>query len=559
MQRDELPTRRTILAAAAAAVAAPALAPPASAQTASGAASGTGAGAPATQARGTVFEDDGTGRRGPSLRGIPGVLVSNGRDVVATGGDGAWQLPVADGDSVFVVKPTGWMTPVDPVTRLPRFARIHQPGGTPDSLSLRYRGVAPTGPLPESIDFPLRRQEEPGRFDVLLFTDPQPESELELSFVRDDVVGRAEVAGAAFGITTGDVMFDDLSLYDRHNRIVGTLGLPWYNLPGNHDMNLEAPDNRYSRETFRQVFGARHYAWQYGGVTFLALDNVEYLGGGKYRGSFGAAQLGFVRDLLARLPREAPVVACMHIPLRTAVGEEDSVATVDWQDFLDALGDRPNAISFSGHTHTNEHHYLGAHGHHHQVLSAVSGSWWSGPYDVRGIPVALASDGAPNGHHRLRVDGAQLRTELIPAHEPSRMRIMLETQHHAGGPEVQREYRMGQLLGGGPVPRSAAYGATLLANFYEGGPRSRLAFAVEGMEGFVPMRPAARHDPFVEEVYSRNAATKKPWVRPVRSTHLWQARLPADLAAGTRRVVVRATDEFGRTHEAAMVLEIVEA
>ncbi len=102
-------------------------------------------GAAAATARGTVFEDaDGNGQR----RGLPGVMVSNGRDVVLTGADGGWSLPVEPGQSVFVIKPTGYMTPLDPVTQLPHYATLYQPEGTPADLGLRFAGVAPTGTLP---------------------------------------------------------------------------------------------------------------------------------------------------------------------------------------------------------------------------------------------------------------------------------------------------------------------------------------------------------------------------------------------------------------------------
>jgi len=66
----------------------------------------------------------------------------------------------------------------------------------------------------------------------------------------------------------------------------------------------------------------------------------------------------------------------------------------------------------------------------------------------------------------------------------------------------------------------------------------------------------ARTDPFVVEVYARNTATKKPWVHPAVSTHVWQAGLPAGIEPGTHRVSVRATDEFGGRHEGWMVLEV---
>src|SRR6516162_2081537 len=59
----------------------------------------------AETAHGTVFDAD-------ASRGIPGVMVSNGSDVVTTDAAGRWSLPVAPGDSLFVIKPAGWATPV---------------------------------------------------------------------------------------------------------------------------------------------------------------------------------------------------------------------------------------------------------------------------------------------------------------------------------------------------------------------------------------------------------------------------------------------------------------
>ena len=402
-----------------------------------------------TTAVGTVYETTGTGRRG-----VTGIMVSNGEDVVLTDEHGKWSLPTRDGDSLFVIKPTGWMTPVDPQTGLPDYAYLHRPNGTPSSVALRFAGVAPTGPLPPSIDFELFRRSEPTRFDAILLTDPQPESLAELGYVRDDVVALLDGASAAFGIAHGDLMFDDLAHYERYNRLFGTTGLPWHTCPGNHDMNLEAPDNTLSRETYKRIYRSRYHAFQHGGATFFVMDNVEYLGvdtsrplgGGKYRGRFGARQLAFIRNVLVHVPRDSLVVVSHHIPLHTLAGTEPAVANIDTVELLAAVSTHPNCISFSGHTHTNEHWYLGPDGkladtgHHHHVLSAVSGSWWSGQADVRGIPDALATDGSPNGFHILSVDGNRATTTLEPAHEPPRalLRIVLDSQMHQFAPELQR-------------------------------------------------------------------------------------------------------------------------
>jgi len=200
--------------------------------------------------------------------GVEGVLVSNGREVVRTDAQGRYTLPLDNESVIFVIKPRGYGVPIDPATKLPRFSFIHQPKGSPADLRLRFRGVDPTGSLPESVDFPLIRQPEQSKFDVLLFTDPQPESHVELDFVRDDVVNALVGSKAAFGI-----LFDDLSMYGRYNHIIGQIGLPWWNIGGNHDLNFEAKDRTYSRETFKRVFGAPYYAFHYGNAVAARFPN----------------------------------------------------------------------------------------------------------------------------------------------------------------------------------------------------------------------------------------------------------------------------------------------
>jgi 3',5'-cyclic AMP phosphodiesterase CpdA len=521
---------------------------------------------------GTVYENRSGGqRRAPSDPGIAGVLVSNGREVVRTDAGGHYTLPVDDESIVFVIKPTGYAVPVDD-EMLPRFYYIHQPAGSPQSLNLRYRGIEPTGPLPDAVDFALTKVDEPQKFDVVLFTDPQPESAVEVDFIRDDVVTALIGTKAAFGMTTGDIMFDDLSLYPRLNRIIGKIGLPWYNIGGNHDLNFEAPDARYSREAFKRTFGPPSYAFEYGGALFLMLDNVDYLGAdaarpysaGLYEGRIGERQLAFIANVLKETPIDKLIVTAMHIPLRNDLDSHDpGTNTADRADFLKLLAGRPNTLSLSGHTHTTEHHYFGAEDgfagpapHHHHVLTAVSGSWWSGPYDHRGIAVADSRDGSPNGFHILSIDGARYATRFQPANEPNarQMRIVLDSVFHGDRKELYNTYRMGQLLGS-PLPQARVSATDLIVNVFDGGPRTSVEYRIGGRAP-VAMQRVRRRDPFVEEVFARNEATKTPWVKAEPSSHIFSARLPGDLETGTHCVAVRAVDEYGREHRDHLIVEV---
>jgi hypothetical protein len=526
-------------------------------------------------ATGVVFEDrSGTGRRQPGDPGIAGVLVSNGRDVVKTDSDGRYALRVDDATIIFVIKPSGYAVPVERGIMLPRFYYIHQPKGTPAHLGLRYRGIDPSGPLPGSVDFALEKVDEPTRFDVLMFTDPHAGSPAEIDFIRDDVVNPLIGTDAAFGLTTGDIMSDDLSLYARYNRIIGQLGVPWHNIVGNHDLNLDAPDGKYARETFKQTFGPSYYAFEYGGALFLMLDNVDYFGARsrepgnncRYQGRFGKRQLDFVANVLKATPANRLVVAAMHIPLCTYLDPEDPASnTADRAALVKLLGERPS-ISFSGHTHTTEHHYLGAEDrgagrtpHHHHVMTAVSGSWWSGPYDHRGVAVADNHDGTPNGFHVLTVDGNRATTRYQPAKEPNarQVRIVLDSEFHRSRNGIADDFRMSQLVGS-PIAKDNAGATDVLVNVFDGGPRTSVEYRI-GERAPVRMERERRTDPFVKEVFARNQATKKSWVKAEPCSHLWVARLPADLEAGTHCIRVRVMDEYGREHHDHLVLEVTAA
>lgn len=519
-----------------------------------------------TLATGVVFEDRCGGERQSGDPGIPDVLVSNGREVVTTDDEGRYVLPVEDGDVIFVIKPTGYAVPLERGTMLPRFYYIHQPEGTPAQLGLRYRGIAPTGALPASIDFALRKASEPTRFDVLLLADTHAGSDAEIDFIRDDVVNPLIGTDAAFGITAGDIMSDHLSFYGRYNRIIGQLGVPWHNIVGNHDLNLDAPDARYSRETFKRTFGPSYYAFEYGGALFLMLDNVDYLGARAragaddcgYRGYFGGRQLAFVANVLRETPADHLVVAVMHIPLATYLDPSDPASnTADAEAFIALLGERPS-ISFSGHTHTTEHHYLGggdagATLHHHHVLTAVSGSWWSGPDDRRGVPFADNYDGTPRGFHVLSVDGNRATTRYRSATEANARQVRIILEPPAGAADDHRRLRQ---LAGAPIAQDNVGATNLVVNVFDGGPRTRVEYQI-GSRAPARMERQRRRDPFVMEVFARNRAALKPWVKAEPCSHLWVAPLPVDLEAGTHCIKVRVTDEHGRAHRDHLVLEVV--
>jgi len=474
---------------------------------------------------------------------LAGVKVSNGRQITTTDDEGRYQLSVDNDDILFVVKPRGMRTPLSK-DMLPQFYYIHKPQGSPTT---RFPGVPPTGPLPDSINFPLYKQSEPKQFRAVLFGDTQPRNQKEVDYIAHDVVEELIGTNASFGVTLGDVVFDDLMVFNAINQTIGLIGIPWYNVIGNHDLNFDAKQDHHSDETFESIYGPAYYSFDYGPVHFLVLDDVEWFipeenGAGTYRGGFGKEQMEFIRNDLAMIPEKQLVVLLMHIPL---------VDVHDRQELYRLIEKRPFCMSVSGHTHTHEHRYitkedgwLGPQPHHHVINVTVSGSWWSGLPDERGIPHTIMADGAPNGYSIISFDGASYQLDFKAAGRSAEYQMQI----HA--PEVVAVEKL---------PRTTVY-----VNVFNGSERTQVEMCL-GTGQWISMDHTREIDPGFQKAFDADAAIwneSRPWRKmptPRESTHLWKAQLPAGTQTGTLLLRVRSTDDKGRTDTSQRVIRVVQS
>ena len=494
----------------------------------------------AQTARGVVFNDrNGNGSRDPGEPGVRGVRVSNQREIVVTDAQGRYELPVDDDTIVFVIKPRNWAPPTDS-NGIAKAHYVHKPKGSP---ALRHAGVAPTGALPASVDFPLRPRKEPNRFRVLLFGDTQPRNQAEIDYIAHDVVEGLIGADAAFGITLGDVVFDDLSIFESLQRTIGLIGIPWYYVQGNHDTNQDAPDDARSDETWERLFGPAYYSFDHGPVHFVVLDDIIWrartaTASAGYSGGLGAKQMEWLRNDLALVPEKQLVVLLMHIPIE-GIAEKAEVFRL--------LEIRPNTFSASAHTHTQEHRFIGkregwngAKPHHHLISATVCGSWWSGAPDERGIPHATMSDGAPNGHSVITFDGDRYSIEFVPARRPASHQMGIYAPEEVASAE------------------SAA--AEVVVNVFAGSSRSKVEMRIGRSGPWTAMEQARIGDPAYLAIKEAEASSSPPPGRKLPgislSSHIWRAKLPANLPAGTHAITVRTTDMFGKTYEDRRVLRV---
>jgi hypothetical protein len=318
-----------------------------------------------------------------------------------------------------------------------------------------------------------------------------------------------------FGVGDGDIMWDRLAMFDDYESAVRQLGIPFVQVVGNHDLDLDGRTDEASTATFEKRFGPRYYSFNRGAVHYVVLDDVFYHGGG-YLGYVGTDQLTWLANDLALIDKGSPVVVFAHIPLMTGLATRQGQAipgissyVVNRQAVYQVLSEYGTTV-LTGHIHESDFSLEG--GIQERNLGAVCGGWWTGE---------ICYDGTPNGYGVHEVNGSEIRW-----------------RYQATGRDETYQLRV--------YPRGADPAAPdeIVANVWAHEPGWRVVWYENG-ERRGEMARRVGVDPLAAKLLATDRLpAKRPWVDPIRTGHLFYAPTPA--AAGEIRV--EATDPWGRIY-----------
>jgi Icc protein len=231
--------------------------------------------------------------------GIAGVAVSDQATTVVTDANGHYQIKVMPGRSfVMITMPDGYK------------GKYYERIGTNNN-----------------INFSLKKEKPKTEFSFIHASDTHISKESENRTVKLREI--TEKQKPDFVIVCGDLVRDALRVPEEEARgyyqlyvdNIGKFTVPVWSVPGNHEifgierhLSLVSPKNQfYGKKMFGHYLGPNYYSFNYGGVHFIGLDDVDYEDTW-YFGHVDSLQVSWLKNDLAVLPANMPVVTFKHMP-----------------------------------------------------------------------------------------------------------------------------------------------------------------------------------------------------------------------------------------------------
>lgn len=440
-------------------------------------------------------------------KGIANVAITDGKHIVVTDKKGNYELPFSETtEFVYISLPSGYEIP-----NTNGIAQFHQT-------------ISKENPDKSRYDFELTQLHTDDRQHCfVVWADTQMISKKDAEQLKTESAPDLKAlvasypAGTLFhGIGCGDLVWDKFDLFEDYKEAVSLSGVPFYNVIGNHDMDINSRTDDYSAETFKKQFGPTYYSFNRGEIHYVVLDDVFFIGTDKkYIGYITENQLNWLEKDLALVKPGSTVVVSVHIPTNTGAARrtkkpEEFGGTVSNRKQLYKLLAPYKVHIMSGHTHFNESWQQGNIIEHNH--GTVCGAWWTGP---------VCSDGTPNGYGVYEVNGSDIKWYYKSTGKP-------------------KEHQL-RLYGRGMSNHNAEEITANVWNWDEG-------WKVEWFEDGVAkgtMQQRVELDPWAIELYAGADMPKKhKFVEPTLADHLFYA-IPS---ANANKITVMATDRFGNIY-----------
>ena len=275
-----------------------------------------------------------------------------------------------------------------------------------------------------------KHKESSDDFTMLMMADPQSKAYASNSITENMAYSTRDMWETVFadmreyisaetqtcyGICLGDVAQGTRSVYSQYCLGMESLGIPFFQVIGNHDHFTDgAETDDDSAASFEAIFGPRNYSFDLGQLHFVVIDNCIYKKDmTDYPFIYGVEDetLNWLKEDLARVSKDTPVMLCMHAYTFNRTGEKYQNA----QELLTALQGFEKVYAWLGHWHYA--HFEG------KVNSPLNVSGVEAFVIPRVVGpegnLSYSKEGSPRGYVVLEVRGKNVNWKYRPIIETS--------------------------------------------------------------------------------------------------------------------------------------------
>lgn len=350
---------------------------------------------------------------------LEGVVVSDGVTVTATDAQGIYQIRTRQNAKfVFVSVPADCEIP------------------TQNGHPVLYKEIRLKNNDVVQRDFTLTRTGKKSKFTLLALADVQIGNSTDLNFLQADVLPEIvkwvgeELAQPVYGISLGDLVWDNMPYHAVYKEEMRKLGVPIFQVIGNHDHDQAVKDDAGAAHSFEASFGPAYYSCNIGDCHLVVLDDVLYTGSKNYTGALTEEQLAWLEQDLRYVPKDKLILLGVHIPTSR---RNRPTTTITGSRELYALLEGYDVRILSGHSHNNYTTTISERIEENSI-GAVMGAYWSGD---------LCNDGSPRGFAVYEIEGSTIRNRYYKgASHPRDYQMYL----YGEGRAVSDRYRDGLLF-----------------------------------------------------------------------------------------------------------------
>jgi hypothetical protein len=444
---------------------------------------------------------------------IVGVSVTDGTNIVQTNAKGEYSLQSTnEAMFVYITIPSGFEIPHN------------------DFIARFYQKIIPEkGAF--NADFQLRSlKQSDKKHYAILWADPQINTKEQAGLLHSTTVPdtREHVKalsqkGPVVGLSAGDISWDAPAIIPEYCKAVKNVGIPFFQVLGNHDMDINTRSDEMSDATFKESFGPSWYSFNRGQAHYVVLDNVFYYSNGyNYLGYITEKQLKWLEQDLVSVKAGSPVFVSMHISgyteeKRRYKRTEDNPGNITFnRKYLFDLLKPYKAHLLTGHTHYNENRV--ENGIYEHIHGAVCGAWWTSP---------VCDDGTPPGYGVYEIDGTDVKWYYKSVGKPKDFQLRAYTR--------------------GTYP---ARPADIAVNVWNWDKDWKVVWFEDGKAMGEMKQEVAFDAEAIKYMQGPDKPGKYPWVEPRLTDHIFFAAP----SAGAKRIQIEVTDRFGNKFREDMIL-----